>query len=67
SSSGPWTNIDTPKDEYRPSITFGSIGVFTSRVSFPTSGTFYIRLRVVGRNAASSGFFVSADRITFTS
>lgn len=67
SSSGPWTVIDTAKDEYRPSVTFGSIGTFVTRVSFPSSGTFYLRLRVVGRNAASSGFFVSADRITFTS
>jgi len=67
STSGPWTAIDTSKDEYQPSVTFGSIGVFTSRVSFPTSGPIYLRLRVVGRNVASSGFYVSADRITFTS
>lgn len=66
SPTGPWTLIDSPKDQYRSSTTFGSIGTFVNTVSFPQSGTFYLRIRVVGRNGASSGFYVSADRITFS-
>lgn len=65
SANGPWTSIDSPKDQYRPLITFGSIGTFLNSVTFP-QGTVYLRLRVTDRNGASSGFFVNADRITFS-
>lgn len=62
--AGPYTNVDTPKDEYRSSITFGSIGVFGARAVFSSGGTKFLRFSVTGRNAASSGFNINLDRIT---
>lgn len=67
SLAGPYVDVDTPKDEYRSSITFGSIGAFTARAVFATAGTKYLRFTVVGRNAASSGYYLSVDRITLVS
>jgi hypothetical protein len=67
SLAGPYVNVDTPKDEYRAAITFGSIGVFTARAVFATAGTKFLRFTVTGRNAASSGYNLSLDRITLVS
>jgi len=65
--AGPYVNVDTPKDEYRSTITFGSIGVFTARAVFTTAGTKFLRFTVTGRNPASSGYNLSIDRITLVS
>ena len=67
SATGPWTDVDTPKDEYRPSITFGSVGTFAQTADLSPAGAWYLRLRVTGRNPAGSGYNVSADRITLQS
>ncbi|MFM8267256.1 MAG: hypothetical protein ACKOA2_04490 [Ilumatobacteraceae bacterium] len=67
SLAGPYTNVDTPKDEYRASITFGSVGVFTTRAVFATPGTKFLRFAVAGRNPSSSGYYLSVDRITLAS
>lgn len=67
SLAGPYVNVDTPKDEYRPSITFGSVGVFTARAVFATPGTKFLRFTVTGRNSSSSGYYLSVDRITLVS
>ena len=64
SLAGPYTTVDTPKDQYRSSITFGSVGVFGARAVFPSGGTKFLRFTVTGRNAASSGFNINLDRIT---
>jgi len=64
--AGPWVSVDTPKDEYRAAITFGSVGTFTTRATFATSGTKYLRLTVVGKNAASSDYNLNLDRLVLT-
>ena len=64
---GPYVDVDTPKDEYRPAVTFGSIGTFTARAHFATSGTKFIRFRVTGRAAPSTNFNVNLDKITLRS
>ena len=66
SPTGPFVNVDTPKDEYRSALTFGSVGTFTAKATFASSGTKYIRLSVTGRNGAASGYYVSADKLTLT-
>ena len=65
-AAGPYTSIDPPKDEYRSTLTFGSVGVFTQKVTFASAGTKYVRLNVTGKNAASSGYYLSADKLTLT-
>ena len=64
--SGPFIDVDTVKDQYRASITFGSVGVFTARAVFSTAGTKYLRFRVTARNPASSGFNLNLDRIVLS-
>ncbi len=64
--AGPYLEVDTPKDEYRSSITFGSVGAFTQRVIFTTPGTKYLRFEVTGRNVQSSGYYLSLDKLTLT-
>ncbi|MFM7102799.1 MAG: chitobiase/beta-hexosaminidase C-terminal domain-containing protein, partial [Verrucomicrobiota bacterium] len=66
SLGGPYTNIDTPKDEYTAAITFGNIPAFTSPVTFSTPGTQYLRFTVTGKNAASSDRNLNFDRILLT-
>lgn len=62
---GPYVDVDTPKDEYRPALTFGSLGTFTAQAQFATSGTKFIRFRVTGRTAPSTN--VNLDKITLRS
>jgi len=66
SLTGAYTPIDTPKDEYRSSITFGSVGAFTQRVTFATGGDKFLRMSVTGRSASASGYTLNFDRITLT-
>jgi hypothetical protein len=66
SPTGPFVLVDTPKDEYRSALTFGSVGTFTSRMTIATGGTKYVRVSVTGKNAAASGYYVSADKLTLT-
>jgi len=42
-----------------PTTTFGT-------VTFGSSGTHKIRMHVTGKNSASSGYVLSADKFTFT-
>lgn len=66
SATGPFVDVDTVKDEYRAAITFGSVGVFTAKAVFATAGTKFLRFRVTGRNAASSGFNLNFDRLVMS-
>ncbi len=58
------TNLGSALDQYAsgqtyPTTTFGT-------VNFPTDNNHIIRLTVTGKNSASSGFVLSADKFTFT-
>ena len=58
------TNLGPTLDQYSataiyPTTTFGT-------VTFASSGTHTIRLTVTGKNSASSGYLLSADRFIFT-
>ncbi|MFM1769049.1 MAG: hypothetical protein RJA22_1578 [Verrucomicrobiota bacterium] len=64
--TGTYANIDGPKDEYAPSITFGNIPAYTVPVTFTTAGTKYLRFTVTGKNAASSDRNLSFDRLVLT-
>jgi len=63
---GPFTDLDTRKDEYRAATTFGSVGAFTSRLTVGAAGTRYLRFTVTGKNRASSGQVLNLDAITLT-
>ena len=63
---GPYTDIDTRKDEYRATTTFGSVGAFPARLTVATAGTRYLRFTVTGKHRASTGQFLSLDAITLT-
>lgn len=63
---GPYTDIDTRKDEYRAATTFGSVGPFATRLTVATAGTVYLRFTVTGKNRASTGYVLSLDAITLT-
>ncbi|MGH7955634.1 MAG: hypothetical protein ACREH8_01315 [Opitutaceae bacterium] len=50
-------------DQYESATTWRTVNV--GNVTFASSGTHAVRLTVTGKNAASSGYNLSADRITF--
>ncbi len=50
-------------DQYAPAVAFTAATL--GRVTFATAGTHIIRLGVSGKNAASSGYLASADRLDF--
>jgi hypothetical protein len=50
-------------DQYSPDQSYPT--TLIGRVRFPSDSTHRIRLQVVGQNAASSAFILSADRFMF--
>lgn len=55
--------IGGPIDEYASAVSWPSPTVAT--VTFGSSGTHKLRLTVTGRNAASTGYLLSADKFSF--
>jgi hypothetical protein len=53
-------DVGEPLDQYAPDQIYPTTTI--GRVRFPAVGTHQIRLQVVGQNAASSAFILSADR-----
>lgn len=59
------TDLGSPLDEYAPGASvYHTIALGTR--SFATAGAHTIRLTVTGKNSASSGHLLGADRFTFT-
>jgi hypothetical protein len=55
--------VGEPLDQYAASASFTT--AVLGRVSFATAGAHVVRLSCSGRNVASSGYLVSADRLDF--
>jgi hypothetical protein len=58
------TTIGGTLDQYSSSQTYPTTNIGT--LTFSSAGTHKIRMHVVGQNAASTGFQLSADKFTFT-
>jgi hypothetical protein len=55
--------LGQPLDQYSADQSYPTTSI--GRVRFSAAGTHQIRLQVVGQNAASSAFILSADRFIF--
>ncbi len=63
--SGPYTNINAPKDEYASSAAYATIG-YTAKATFASAGTQYFRFTVTGKNSSSSSYVMAFDKLTLT-
>ncbi len=63
SASGPFTAVGGPMDFYASALTYANFAPV--RLAFPSVGTKYLKLEVVGKNASASDYWIVLDRFEF--